>query len=499
MPEHNAHNIHNIQARPMLNVIAVAAAAAFALVACGGGGSDAKEDKTPIEKKGDNIKQAQKNTPKTAYEGEVVQLHRLSDRGLPLNYKIKTNKCTLGADGYSVTMGKALNEKDQLQTCGLMVYNGGGSASVHQLILGLSIDINPNCKPGEKNGKSRYCIPEDTTITTAGDVKQQTELGKALQVSLQGYHLHDAIKSKSLKISTAACAEVKDIKISSEPKDAQKISFGCTPEAAGSYPLTISLTEKGGGSKTIYQGNVEVKLPQVIGGSKKLSQTGVTQCANEKKEHVACTAALGGDWFGLRQDGEIQAGEALAYNKKIHNNKGTKQTDVCVQDSSTGLIWEAKTDDDGLQDKDWTYTWYNTNSGTNGGDPGVDTAGKDTCGGHLKKCNSQAYIEQLNKNNYCGYSDWRLPEARELINLVDYGREKPSINPIFEHTKYDQEKMVGGFYLSNTTQSRYRGGTDGGSVYLVGFTWGAANLGFHGVKNRVNGPVRAVRSAAAAQ
>lgn len=475
MPEHNAHNIHKIQARPMLNVIALAAAAAFALVACGGGGgSDTQKDKTPIEKKGDNIKQAQKNTPKTAHEGEVVQLHRLSDRGLPLNYEIKTNKCTLGADGYSVTMGKALNEKDQLQTCGLMVYNGGGSASVHQLILGLSIDINPNCKPGEKNGKSRYCIPEDTTITTAADVKQQTELGKALQVSLQGYHLDDAIKSKSLKISTAACAEVKDIKISSEPKDAQKISFGCTPEAAGSYPLTISLTEKGGGSKTIYQGNVEVKLPQVIGGSKKLSQTGVTQCANEKKEHVACTkAALGGDWFGLRQDGEIQAGEALAYNKKIHNNKGTKQTDVCIQDSSTGLIWEVKTDDDGLQDKDWTYTWYNTNSGTNGGVPGVDTAGKDTCGGHLKKCNSQAYIEQLNKNNYCGYSDWRLPEARELINLVDYGREKPSINPVFANTKYSEEYTKAFFlkYISSTTLSFYGSGDN---TVAVGFSDGAA-------------------------
>ena len=31
-------------------------------------------------------------------------------------------------------------------------------------------------------------------------------------------------------------------------------------------------------------------------------------------------------------------------------------------------------------------------------------------------------IEELNKQGYCGYSDWRLPEVNELYSLTDYIR-----------------------------------------------------------------------------
>ncbi|CAK8712687.1 hypothetical protein GKODMF_04265 [Candidatus Electrothrix gigas] len=56
---------------------------------------------------------------------------------------------------------------------------------------------------------------------------------------------------------------------------------------------------------------------------------------------------------------------------------------ACVKDNVTGLIWEVKTDDDGLHDKDDTFTWYNTNSATNGSadddgkDGSADDGGKD--------------------------------------------------------------------------------------------------------------------------
>ncbi|MCI5122210.1 MAG: hypothetical protein D3908_13665, partial [Candidatus Electrothrix sp. AUS4] len=54
---------------------------------------------------------------------------------------------------------------------------------------------------------------------------------------------------------------------------------------------------------------------------------------------------------------------------------------ACVKDKVTGLIWEVKTDDSGLHDKDDRYTWYNTDTASNGGADGVDGAANNTCFG----------------------------------------------------------------------------------------------------------------------
>ena len=45
------------------------------------------------------------------------------------------------------------------------------------------------------------------------------------------------------------------------------------------------------------------------------------------------------------------------------------------RDNVTGLIREVKTDDGGLHDKDWTYTWYN---GTTGTADGTDNCNPNT-------------------------------------------------------------------------------------------------------------------------
>ena len=42
---------------------------------------------------------------------------------------------------------------------------------------------------------------------------------------------------------------------------------------------------------------------------------------------------------------------------------------ACTKDNKTGLTWEVKTDDGGLRDKDWYYSWYKPN-GDNGGNAG---------------------------------------------------------------------------------------------------------------------------------
>ena len=106
---------------------------------------------------------------------------------------------------------------------------------------------------------------------------------------------------------------------------------------------------------------------------------------------------------------------------------------TCVKDNVTGLIWEVKTDDGGLHDKDDTYTLYNTDPATNGGVNGVENPSGNTCSGWsggntATYCNTQAYVNRVNAAGLCGAKDWRMPTVKELENLVHYGRSNPTID-----------------------------------------------------------------------
>jgi hypothetical protein len=84
---------------------------------------------------------------------------------------------------------------------------------------------------------------------------------------------------------------------------------------------------------------------------------------------------------------------------------GSSATDwAMVRDNITGLIWEVKTDDGGVHDKDTTFTWH---------------AAQDN------------FFAQLNADNFGGYSDWRLPTTKELAMLMHKDKSRPAIDTNF--------------------------------------------------------------------
>ncbi len=74
-----------------------------------------------------------------------------------------------------------------------------------------------------------------------------------------------------------------------------------------------------------------------------------------------------------------------------------------------------------------------------------------------------AYAEQKNKENYLGYSDWRLPDAKELQSIVDYNRSpqathSAAIDPIFNISTIADEggKTNYPFFWTSTTHKNVK-------------------------------------------
>ena len=106
--------------------------------------------------------------------------------------------------------------------------------------------------------------------------------------------------------------------------------------------------------------------------------------------------------WGPGSDGDVRAGAALSYTD---NGDGT------ITDNNTGLMWEKKDDSGGIHGKENTYTWGMTS------DP-------YTMNGTMVT----EFLATLNTPPcFASHCDWRIPNVKELQNIVDYEIPYPGL------------------------------------------------------------------------
>jgi len=116
--------------------------------------------------------------------------------------------------------------------------------------------------------------------------------------------------------------------------------------------------------------------------------TGQTTCWDGVGNALPCS--------GTGQDGEVRAGGALAY---VDNGDGT------VTDPNTELMWEKKSADGSIHDRDNSYDWAGAAS---------------------------TFIAALNTNGgFAGYTDWRLPNVKELESIISHEEIEPVLTAAF--------------------------------------------------------------------
>ena len=120
----------------------------------------------------------------------------------------------------------------------------------------------------------------------------------------------------------------------------------------------------------------------------------------------------------LNDDSDGNAGFSftrLNLDGSLYEGSGDYGTDpwACVLDNVTGLIWEVKTNDNTLRDKDLGFTWYDPDNTTFTG-----TESDQDTDDFITHVNSDASINS--GSGLCGRSNWRLPTVQEIYGLTDY-------------------------------------------------------------------------------
>jgi len=148
-------------------------------------------------------------------------------------------------------------------------------------------------------------------------------------------------------------------------------------------------------------------------------------------------------------------------NPLYGQNQFADNADGTVSDAATGLMWTK-------EDSGRALTWEG----------------------------ALAWAQQMNTADHLGYSDWKLPDAKELQSILDYSRSpqatsSAAIDPVFSISIIKDESGEDGYpFFGSSTTHRNANGRGSSGVYLcfgeaLGYmrfpgSGGAAFLDVHG-------------------
>jgi hypothetical protein len=141
----------------------------------------------------------------------------------------------------------------------------------------------------------------------------------------------------------------------------------------------------------------------------------------------------------------------------------------CVRDNVTKLVWETKTNDGGLRDRNHQYFWYNPDNNTNGGKAGTNFM------------STYSFVQNVNAVSFCGASDWRLPTIEELYSII----LNQNITSYLAIDKHYFPNTLSSNYWSSSPYSKYRT-----FAWCVSFSFGQSCVDYKSSPH----PVRLVRA-----
>jgi len=173
---------------------------------------------------------------------------------------------------------------------------------------------------------------------------------------------------------------------------------------------------------------------------------------------------INGDSQMTEQSGDMPSqseGPQMSENTQITDNSGSNDKTffvTCVRGNPDYGINDFSDNGDGtVTDSATGLTWTKSDSGT---------------GMNWKE--ALTWVQTRNSENYLGYSDWRLPNIKELQSIVDYSRspdtsDSAAIDPVFECTDITNEagEKDYPYFWSSTTHETSNG--YGGSACYVSF------------------------------
>ena len=160
-------------------------------------------------------------------------------------------------------------------------------------------------------------------------------------------------------------------------------------------------------------------------------------------------------------DGAVQAGRPLAFRD---NGDGT------ITDLNTGLMWEKKGTASGLHDVDTFYVWSGDGS-------------QETIWDWLADVNAEDGV------GFAGYNDWRIPNAKELGSITDYGQNDPAVTSAFNSSCDDDCTVL--TCSCSLSDGHWSSTTLASPVFALAVDYGIGET-FHSFKTNFR-PVRAVR------